>query len=215
MSNENNFHNIVIFHRCDCDGASVRLGLLVAWGGSTCKINGCSVIMVIKCVFVLITVSVPLGFGLQVGQVGVEGHGCGQCGRLSLGGKHRPKLFQESNVDFRVMDLGKHGSWKNQEIERLGEGKSQIIPTAVVILYFLLTSEWQPCVWTGVFLLFEPYNNTICWQEVVDSIYACKHSRQDWLLTRTAAWHEAWPWMLVATTVYWAVSSVVHLEIQD
>lgn len=34
---------------------------------------------------------------------------------------------------------------------------------------------------------------------------------EDLLLTRTAAWLEAWPWLLVATTVYWAVSSVVHL----
>lgn len=150
------FYNVVIFHSCDCDGASVRSSLLVAWGGSTCIINSCSAITVIKCIFVLITVSVPLGLRLQVGQVGAKGHSGGQSGRLSLSGKHRPKLFQESNVDFCVMDLGKHGSWKNQEKQKLGERKSQIVLTAVVILYFLLTSEWQPCVWTEVFLLLEP-----------------------------------------------------------
>lgn len=124
MSIENSFHNIVIFHSCDCDSVSVRPGLLVAWGGSTCIINSCSVIRVINCVFVLITISVPLGLGLQVGQVGVEGHGCSQSGRLSLSGKNRSELFQESNVDFCVMDLGKHGSWTNGEKQSLGEGKS-------------------------------------------------------------------------------------------
>lgn len=153
MSDENSFHNIVIFHSCDCD---IRPGLLVAWEGSICIIKSRSAIRVIKCIFVLITVSVPLGLGLQVGQVGVEGHGGGQSGRLSLSGKHRPKPFQESNVDFCVMDLGKHGSWRNQEKQRPSEGKSQIIPTAVVILYFLLTSERQPCVRTEAFLLLEP-----------------------------------------------------------
>lgn len=155
------FHNIVIFHSCNCDSASVRSSLLAAWGGSTCIINSCSAITGIKCIFVhfafvLITVSVPLGLGLQVGQVGAEGHSCGQSGRISFSGKHRPELFQESNIDFRVMDLGKHGSWKNQEKQRLGEGKSKIILTAVAIMYFLLTSEWQPCVWTEAFLLLEP-----------------------------------------------------------
>lgn len=152
MSNEDSFHNIVIFHSCDCDGASVRPGLPVAWGGSTLTV---AVQLRWESVSVVFTISVPLGVGLKVGQVGAEWHGCGESGRVSLGGKHRPKLFQEGNVDLRVMDLGKHGSWNNRQKQGLGDGKSQIVPT-VVNLYFLLTGERQPCVRTGVFLLLQP-----------------------------------------------------------
>lgn len=70
-----------------------------------------------ECCFITITISVPLCLRLQVGQVGVQGHGSSQSGRFSLSGKHRPKLFQKRNVDFSVMDRGKQLSWENKEEE--------------------------------------------------------------------------------------------------
>lgn len=58
----------------------------------------------------VITISIPMGLRLQVGQVGVQGHGSSQSGRLSFRRKDWAKLIHKSNVDFSILDLGKHRS---------------------------------------------------------------------------------------------------------